>query len=53
MKATLIIDGETFEAEGWSFEEAMQELGRKAKLIKKSETIKILSPAQLQGAEHV
>ena len=53
MKVTLEIDGEIFEAENWSFETVLQELGEKAGLIEEDETIKVLSPDQLQGANHV
>lgn len=53
MKAILQIDGETFEVEGWSFESVIQELGELAGLIGETETIKILNPQQLEGANHV
>lgn len=53
MKATLEIDNEVFEVEGWSFESVLQELGEKAVLIGDTETIKILCPQQLDATTHV
>lgn len=53
MKMTLEIDGETFEAEGYSFMTVIERLALKAGMIKENETIKILDPQQLQASESV
>jgi hypothetical protein len=53
MKLTLQIDGETFEAEGYSFVSVIESLALAAGMMDENETIKILDPQQLQGANAV